>query len=209
MIHYIKQETELLFPVPLWKFNLPGCKNTNKNIEKRVYEKSKEVKEPDDGRDGLSEKRIMNDDPVMEPVTALISAAIKEISYESNMTYSNYKTFLWSNLNRPGVHNEMHAHPDSHLSGVYYVKVPEGDCGNLRFYNPMNHYGYPNSNSNDPPSQQVKVIDGEEGALLIFRSPIMHDITKNNTQEDRISISFNILFETYYKSGDSKPYKWF
>jgi len=31
---------------------------------------------------------------------------------------------------------------------------------------------------------------------LIFRSPIMHDVTRNNTQEDRISVSFNIVFDS-------------
>ena len=44
MIHYIRQETEWLFPVPLWKFSLPNCNNINKKIEKRIYQKSKEEK---------------------------------------------------------------------------------------------------------------------------------------------------------------------
>ena len=198
MIHYIRQETEWLFPVPLWKFSLPNCKNINKKIEKRIYQKSKEEKTRSASNEGgWHSLGNMYDDPVMEPVTTLILQGINEIRLESGMTYGTYKTFLWSNLNRSGDYNIMHAHPDSHLSGVYYVKVPEGDCGELRLYNPMYLYNYPNSQGNNPPHTTPRVnIKSKEGSLLIFRSPIMHDVTRNNTQEDRISISFNIVFDS-------------
>ena len=41
-VQFHRQKTEWLFPVPLWGFGLPDCEDINKNIEKRVYEKSKE-----------------------------------------------------------------------------------------------------------------------------------------------------------------------
>ena len=198
MTHYIRHETEWLFPVPLWKFSLRDYKNINKKIEKRIYQKSKEEKTRlASNEGGWHSIGNMYDDPVIEPVTTLISQGINEICLESSMTYGTYKTFLWSNLNRSGDYNTMHVHPDSHLSGVYYVKVPEGDCGELRLHNPMQLYNYPNSQgSHAPYTMPIANIKSEEGVLLIFRSPIMHDVTRNNTQEDRISISFNLVFDS-------------
>ena len=119
--------------------------------------------------------------------------AIKKIQ-ESKIKYKDFQIFLWSNLNCPGDYNTTHDHPDCHMSGVYYVKLPKGDCGKLRMYNPMYSYNY-NSDGYNPPYKQPRVeINSKEGALLIFRAPLLHDVTRNNTKEDRISLSFNIRF---------------
>ena len=193
---YHKQKTEWLFPVPIWGFGLSNCEDINKNIENRVYEKSKEEKTRlASNEGGWHSDGSMHDDPVMEPIVKCIEWAVRELSIESKMEYKDYQIFLWSNLNRPGDYNTTHDHPDCHMSGVYYVKLPEGDSGKLRMYNPMYSYNY-NSDGYNPPYKQPRVeINGKEGALLIFRAPILHDVTRNNTKEDRISLSFNIRFE--------------
>ena len=178
---------------------MPDCRDINKNIEKRVYEKSKEEetrKASNEG--GWHSDGNMDDDPVIEPIIKFIEWSVRVLSIESRMEYKDYSIFLWSNLNRPGDYNTVHDHPDCHLSGVYYVKLPKGDqpndCGMLRFYNPMYSYNY-NTDHYNPPYKQPRVeVKGKEGALLIFRAPILHDVTKNNTEEDRISLSFNIKF---------------
>ena len=92
-------------------------------------------------------------------------------------------------MNRPGDYNTVHDHPDCHMSGAYYVKLPEGDSGTFRMYNPMYSYNY-NSDGYNPPYKQPRVeIKGKEGALIIFRAPLLHDVTRNNTKEDRISLT--------------------
>ena len=59
----------------------------------------------------------------------------------------------------------------------------------------MYSYNYNAGVGVNPPYKQPRVdINGKEGALLIFRAPILHDVTRNNTKEDRISLSFNIRF---------------
>jgi len=181
---YAKEKTQWLFPVPLWKFGLPGCEDINKNIENRVYEKSKDgVQWVKASNEGGWHSGDMYNDPVMEPIIKFIKWGIKELSAESKMEYDGYNIVLWSNLSRPGDYNTVHDHPECQLSGVYYVKLPKGDCGMLRFYDPLSPYNLP----------RVEVMS-KEGALLIFRAPILHDVTRNNTKEDRISLSFNVRF---------------
>ena len=195
---YTKKTTSKLFPVPLWGFELDNSKEVNISIENRVYEKSENEKTRYASNEGgWHSKGNMSDDPVMKPLLKFIEWAVNVLSIESGMKYSTYKIFLWTNLNRPGDYNTMHAHPDSQLSGAYYVKIPSGDCGTLRLYNPMYHYNYPNSQGYGEPFTMPRVdVINKEGSLLIFRSPIMHDVSRNYTQEDRISVSFNIVFDS-------------
>ena len=39
---------------------------------------------------------------------------------------------MWANINPPGGYNMPHIHPNSHFSGVYYIKAPK-DSGNISF----------------------------------------------------------------------------
>ena len=32
---------------------------------------------------------------------------------------------MWANINPPGGYNRPHVHPNSHFSGVYYIKAPK------------------------------------------------------------------------------------
>ena len=195
---FTQRTTSELFPVPLWGFDLDNSKEVNTSIENRVYQKSKNEKSRHASNEGgWHSEGNMSDDPVMKSLLRFIEWAVGELSTEAGMKYSTYKIFLWTNLNRPGDYNSVHSHPDSQLSGVYYVKIPSGDCGTLRLYNPMYHYNYPNSQGyNIPFTTPTADVINKEGSLYIFRSPIMHDVTRNNTQEDRISVSFNIVFDS-------------
>ena len=52
-----------------------------------------------------------------------------------------YLTFLiWANINTKNSFNTRHNHPGCDLAGVYYVKVPEGDVGNMYGFQ-LNHAG--------------------------------------------------------------------
>jgi uncharacterized protein (TIGR02466 family) len=84
------------------------------------------------------------------------------------------------------------------FSGVYYVKVPEGDCGDIIFYreNIVLSYLPPHivEDWNDMTSGTAN-YKAKQGTLLIFPSWVEHSVTANFTQEDRISISFNTNYD--------------
>ncbi len=99
----------------------------------------------------------------------------------------------WINVNGYKDFNWPHIHPNSTLSGVYYVKTPE-NCGNITFENSaletstdIERKNYTKYNS---PSWW---IPSETGLLYIFPSWIKHRVDPNmNKDEERISISFNL-----------------
>lgn len=102
----------------------------------------------------------------------------------------------WVNINNKGDYNKRHSHADgiNLLSGVYYVKVPE-NSGDIIFHDPrpsaihymagMRYYGQG--------KMQSCKIPVKENRLLYFPSWLEHEVEPNNTDEDRISISFNLI----------------
>jgi|TARA_R100001530_G_scaffold127717_2_gene97028 uncharacterized protein (TIGR02466 family) len=98
---------------------------------------------------------------------------------------------MWLNINRKGNSNTVHDHPESVLSGVFYIKVPK-DSGDLVFTNDALLRFFPlrvnNYNSNN--SQVWKFIP-QEGMLYLFPSWLKHEVTPNNSNKERISIAFN------------------
>ncbi len=104
---------------------------------------------------------------------------------------------LWMNINRKGDYNKSHIHPDSHLSGVFWIKCPP-DSGHLTFQSP--HYfsqynevtSYTKEFRDQTISHPTYNVFSEEGRMIIFPSSLYHHVEPNKSDEDRISVSFNI-----------------
>jgi hypothetical protein len=86
------------------------------------------------------------------------------------------KTGYWFNAMPPGAVTTRHSHDDDDelLSGVYYVHVPS-DSGDLILYDA------------EPPTRITPVT----GQLIFFPPNIDHEVTRNNSSEDRLSIGMN------------------
>jgi len=102
----------------------------------------------------------------------------------------------WININRKGNSNLNHSHPQCILSGVYYVKTPE-NSGNLVLMHPAydmmtrDWSGYNIDNYNDINSLTMTYTSAK-GILYVFPSWVKHYVESNKSDEERISISFNI-----------------
>lgn len=99
-------------------------------------------------------------------------------------------TSFWININRKGNFNKQHFHPQSFLSGCLYLKTPI-NSGKIIFKRPdiMQHYA---SHLENPIFFLECFYDPCPGMLLLFPSWVGHYVEPNNSDEPRISISFNI-----------------
>mgnify|MGYP001189253673 FL=1 len=105
-------------------------------------------------------------------------------------------THTWANINPKGSYNTRHSHVDTQvlLSGTYYVKTPE-NSGRIRFYDPRGHLiPYMPDYEYYYHGHSVNYIQPEEGMVLYFPPWLDHDVEDNESEEDRISVSFNILW---------------
>ena len=106
--------------------------------------------------------------------------------------YSIYFGKPWININRKGASNVPHTHAASFLAATYYIKTPPL-CGDLCFYNPrspilfsLKWSRYTNENSS------IWKVGPKVGKLIIFPSDLLHGVEPNQSDEPRISLSFNI-----------------
>ena len=79
------------------------------------------------------------------------------------------------------------------MSAAYYVKTPK-NCGKFLVENPNNikkHISPEIVNKNDH-NMLLAGIEINEGDLLIFPGYLPHKVAKNQSDEDRIVISFNV-----------------
>lgn len=117
------------------------------------------------------------------------------INPEVQHRYSNF----WININEPGNFmldsNSPHVHPECFLSCVYY---PKGSLtsGDLYFMSPFNgvveRIPYVHLSENTGYCDTRWRVTPEPGKLVIFPSWLMHWVTPNYSDDDRISIAFNI-----------------
>ena len=104
---------------------------------------------------------------------------------------------MWININHPYSYNSPHVHPNSYISGVYYVKA-EPFSGHLTLKHPsilqpiFTPQGLIKEHNECNCSKWS--IAPEVGKLVLFPSWIEHDVSQNLSGEDRISIAFNTTF---------------
>ena len=109
----------------------------------------------------------------------------------------NFDVDAWININKPGDYNTKHHHPNCHLSGVLWVKAPE-ECGRIQFQSPVEFQTYTEVQSyteefkNSNNYFHTYYFSPIEGRMLVFPSHLQHEVLENKSNEDRISVSFNI-----------------
>lgn len=95
----------------------------------------------------------------------------------------------WFNIYRKNDYNEKHTHVNSHFSSIYFLKCGENSSP-VTFYSPIDEMvTLPNQTYNQYSFDKCK-YDCIERSLLIFRSHLIHMVSKNLSDE-RITLSFN------------------
>ena len=126
----------------------------------------------------------------------------KELKIKNSMNVKIHR--MWIQISQKDSYNTIHNHPFSHYSGVFYVKSTNNyNCGTINFYpysdaNNYQHLLFVNEKIlekyNMKPSISYIPV---EGMTMLFPSELKHSVSTNNTNTDRISIAFDVLFENY------------
>lgn len=104
----------------------------------------------------------------------------------------------WINISGKHAYDVCHVHPQSLLSGVFYVKVP-ANSGALTFRNDKEFQSFREwqlkswaltDRYNMSPAFECAPA---EGRMILFPAWLPHEVGINLSDEDRISISFNVL----------------
>jgi uncharacterized protein (TIGR02466 family) len=103
---------------------------------------------------------------------------------------------LWINVLAPGGMHSGHIHPQSVISGTYYVAVPDG-AGAIRFEDPRlpMMMAAPPLGAKAPDERRPFVaVAPAPGTMLLWESWLRHEVPPNRAASERISISFNVAW---------------
>lgn len=102
-------------------------------------------------------------------------------------------TDCWINIMPRGCAHSFHLHPQSVISGTYYVQTPRG-CAGLKFEDPRlsRLMAAPVRKTTGRPEQQAHILyPARGGELILFESWLRHEVPASRIDAERISVSFN------------------
>ena len=190
---------ETFFPTPIW------WEDTSTIDNQSILEFCLESKKLDpkgrhlSNQGGWQSKDFRpNAYPVLsELVNQIIKQAeqcVRDYGYHESLCAVHIDN-MWININEKNNTNSVHIHDNSFISGVYYVKARPGQ-GNINFYK---NYHHDYIIASQAPIAQYTSISASAmsyppitGRLMMFPGSLPHGVERNELDEDRISISFNV-----------------
>jgi uncharacterized protein (TIGR02466 family) len=114
-----------------------------------------------------------------------------EISLNNSFFKNLHISHCWYNIYSKNMYQEIHAHCPSLFSGCFYLKYNKKVHTSTVFYNNNFPIDYQNSEFADVELIQY-VPDVDQNTIIIFPSNMPHEVKPQTTDEERITISFNI-----------------
>ena len=129
-------------------------------------------------------------------LVSMLYACQKTIYEQEHLESEPFLGNMWANINPPGGMNRAHQHPNSLWSGVYYIKAPK-NCGYLKIDDPRSSAAMvrPKQKKGKLPPRLFRETHYEPiaGRCIMFPSWLMHCVDPNESNDIRISVSFNFL----------------
>ena len=195
----LNYRTNIIFPVPIHQFDVNGFSEIQDELIDYVYK----MREKDPVGHTISNRRgwqsscfsLENEDDILQNFLTNCLSEFPPIEKSIKLFVS-----AWININPPEAFNLKHNHPTSDLSGVLWIKSQK-DCGNIIFDSPRSFATHQEiecynedfkENNNYFHSFSFNPIAGR---LIVFPSHLEHHVDFNESEEDRISVSFNIRLQ--------------
>jgi uncharacterized protein (TIGR02466 family) len=189
-----------LFPTPMYIINLePEIKQSEikklLNIEKDqdalcINERKNYFTREND----IFNKFLKPNSNLEKSIKTHVDYFAKEIFGEGE---SRLKMHLsWVNFNPPGTAHHRHIHPNSIVSGVFYVRTNE-KSGNFNVHkNEFNTRLIRDQITNwNQFNYEYYYFTPRTYDLYLFPSSLAHSVDINESQETRVSLSFNTFYE--------------
>ena len=189
--------TEYHFPTQIYIKDIPNAEKLNQYLEPRIIQWSqsdKGVSKTNAG--GWHSETNMNKKKEYNPLTRELFNMQAEIYQKEHLDLKPVLGNMWANINYPGCFNRPHIHPNSLFSGVYFIKTPQ-KSGNFMVYDPRPgiQMSMPSRKKEQLQPELWREIHYEPvaGRCLMFPAWLWHEVKPNQSNDTRISVSFNFL----------------
>jgi len=195
-----------LFPISLYKGKMKIDDISKDFVINQEYERMKS------GNGDYTKNHYLLDLPEMKSLKEEIMIHVENYVYRYLNVRDEVVRFYiqnsWAVKHSPGDWAQNHIHSNCLISGVCYLKTQK-NSGKITFTKPD---GYTNLFHT---SMKLPFFDSgnhncdwwdetpEDNDILLFPSHLMHHVKKNESDEDRYSLAFNLNIEAILKSDDS------
>jgi len=196
-----------MFPTLVWKMSMnPKLRDA---IETKVLTTLESLRRDlpilEYGHGWQSEQTLHQREELQELASCVSDAATSILRFLQIGYKAVEVTGCWATVLAKGAAHKVHSHPNNFLSGVYYVRVHPGS-DTINFHDPrkQTHVIRPPVVELTAENTDQVVVRLTNGTLLVFPSYLEHSVDANMSEEERISISFNIMFSSFTETM-SKP----
>ena len=186
-------KTHNLWPIPVYEAEIPVKREWKDFIINLEYERTHI------GNSDISKNRNifnkMND--LKNKINFHCENYLRKYLFVSNNAQF-YFLNSWVNIHHPKDESQIHYHRNSLISGVYYPIFPK-NSGDLVFHkstiynNLFHHCITPEFDEHSNVTAQKYMLEVTEGTIVIFPSHLEHSVEKNESNEIRYSIAFNLF----------------
>jgi uncharacterized protein (TIGR02466 family) len=114
-------------------------------------------------------------------------------------------TQSWINVSEENGQHKQHRHPNSVVSGVFYLYL-ESEMPQITFVNPnKNNYQFETNVITDQCTDEF-TLKCESGDLVLFLSSVDHYVPQNKISKKRISLSFNTFPKNSFGKKENLTY---
>jgi len=165
----------------------------NMNNETKEYIKNleKEPNTPDDNSNYISTNKYVLNEPELETLSEWLMKFIN-IYYKDIMKFKDselYFTQSWVNYTKITQKHHVHNHPNSIVSGVFYL---DDDDAKINFYRSDEQFCLSLNISEFNVFNSAKyAYNTKKNGVIIFPSKIRHDVDIQKSDKTRISLAFN------------------
>lgn len=198
-------EIKSLFVTKLYRASLDDAKALNADLLKSCNAIAAEdfagqAWSKEKGYKGYTSYASLNDLPHRDPTFALLKKTLDKhagaFAQALHLDLGARKLKLdsiWINVLAPGGVHTGHIHPNSVLSGTYYVETPSGASA-LKLEDPRHPLmmAAPPRTEDAPEAERTFVyVAPSAGDVLMWESFLRHEVTPNAAKKPRVSVSFN------------------
>ena len=188
------EELLQLFPSPVMVF--PYLRDYSKELEWIKNQKIRVADNPGINASRFfpsrqSEDSFILDNPELKKIRTFIETKLNQ--FVSQIYGSDDRLVItqsWLNRNGKGESHHEHTHPNSMISGVWYPQIHE-QLPPIEFRNRSQRDVVLSIQRYNTFNSQTFLLPIKRGELILFPSNLTHGVPPNQSDEERISLSFN------------------
>jgi uncharacterized protein (TIGR02466 family) len=186
------------FPTSIWRFNVIDHERLNQNLMRLIEAERQRDPAGMGGRStrlGWHSTDQLHRHPEMQEFVGILNENVAEVVRACRVDSSKAAVDLatcWAIVNGKLASGVIHCHPNSFLSGVYYVNTND-ESGDIFFQDPRHvasMWSCPVIEHTPWTIRQVS-YHPVSGGMLIFPSWLNHGAEPNLSDAPRVSLSFN------------------